>query len=275
MIDGTDARRLADLLEPVCLVTFFADEPTAALTALGLRGYWDGYMAGRAGVLGAAPAEVVDAAFYSFGPGEVARHVPRVWSRTTPEDAVRARREGSAAALRRILAELAEAPEVGVAADLALRAALAADPAGRVLYAGHRRQPIPEDPVTRLWHAATTLREHRGDGHVAALVAHGVGRTEAHVLLAVDQGAAPRSFGRVHHLPPDYLDAVIEGLRERGLLDAHDAFTPAGRRLKDDVERLTDDLAVAPYRALGRADLTRLEDALAPLAARLRAAGSR
>ncbi|MBR7834264.1 hypothetical protein KDL01_13395 [Actinospica durhamensis] len=31
---------------------------------------------------------------------------------------------------------------------------------------------VPEEPVARLWHAATLLREHRGDGHNAALLAH-------------------------------------------------------------------------------------------------------
>ena len=34
------------------------------------------------------------------------------------------------------------------------------------------------------WQACTTLREHRGDGHVAALVVHGVGGLDAHLLAA-------------------------------------------------------------------------------------------
>ena len=60
-------------------------------------------------------------------------------------------------------------------ADLATRAALSAPTEGRALYAGLRTLDVPEEPVARLWHAATLLREHRGGGHNAALLAHGIG----------------------------------------------------------------------------------------------------
>src|ERR1700683_3894449 len=64
------ARRMFELLEPICLVTFFADECNQELAALGHRTYWDGYFASRAAPLGRVPAEVVHAAFYSFADGE-------------------------------------------------------------------------------------------------------------------------------------------------------------------------------------------------------------
>ena len=53
------------------------------------------------------------------------------------------------------------------------------------MYAALRTLPVPDEPVARLSHAATLLREHRGDGHVAALVTEGIGGTEAHVLHAL------------------------------------------------------------------------------------------
>jgi hypothetical protein len=56
------------------------------------------------------------------------------------------------------------------------------------MYAALRAVPIPADPVTRLFHAASLLREHRGDGHIAALMVERVGGLEAHVLLALDMG---------------------------------------------------------------------------------------
>jgi hypothetical protein len=56
---------------------------------------------------------------------------------------------------------------------------------------------VPEEPVARLWYAATPLREHRGDGHSAALLAHGIGGTEAHVLLALSLGMRAEQFGRI------------------------------------------------------------------------------
>jgi hypothetical protein len=101
------ARRLHRLVEPIHLVTYFSDEPTDALRALGHRNYWDGYFAGRAAPLGRVPAEVVHAIFYNFAEGEVARHIPRVWDVATPEAALAAREQGSVAALRRILGDLA------------------------------------------------------------------------------------------------------------------------------------------------------------------------
>ncbi|MFG1912045.1 hypothetical protein [Kribbella sp. NPDC048928] len=56
----------------------------------------------------------------------------------------------------------------------------------------------------------TMLREYRGDGHNAILVAHGIGGTEAHVMLAVSAGMRPEEFGRIHHLPKAQLSAGLE-----------------------------------------------------------------
>ena len=116
------ARRLFDLTEPIALVNFFSEEPNASMAALGLGNYWDGYFAGRSAPLGRVPAEVVDAAFYSFADGEVARHLPKVWDTTTPEAAHAAREQGCVAALRRILGDLVGTPGLARAADLLARA---------------------------------------------------------------------------------------------------------------------------------------------------------
>ncbi|MGH7754374.1 MAG: helix-turn-helix domain-containing protein, partial [Gemmatimonadales bacterium] len=85
------ARRLFQLVEPVAVVTYMADEPTGAVMALGLRNMWDAYFAGRAAPLGRdVPAAVVHALFYNFADGEVARHIPRVWDMVTPASAIAA-----------------------------------------------------------------------------------------------------------------------------------------------------------------------------------------
>jgi hypothetical protein len=277
MAPTSTARRMVELLEPICLVTYFADEPNEELAALGHRTYWDGYFAARAAPLGRVPAEVVHAAFYSFADGEVARHIPSAWETVPPEVSFAAWRRGSAASVRRILGEeLAGSPGLVRAADLLTRAATSAPTAGRVIYAGWRGRPVPADPVTRLWHAATMLREHRGDGHVAALLGARIGGTEAHVLSALDLGIhPPESFGRLHHLPAERLAAVMQGLRERGLVDAGGRFTDAGRATKRRIEDLTDELAAPPYDVLSPAELDELVAALEPLTAALVAAGSR
>ncbi|MFF4599901.1 MarR family transcriptional regulator [Amycolatopsis sp. NPDC001319] len=270
------ARRMFELLEPICLVTFLSDECNDELAALGHRTYWDGYFASRAAPLGRVPAEVVHAAFYNFADGEVARHIPSAWETIPPEASVAARQRGSAASLRRILGdELAGSPGLVRAADLTTQAATLAPTVGRMMFAGMRTLPVPTDPVARLWHSATMLREHRGDGHIAALLSAGIDGTEAHVLSAIDMGIhPPESFGRVHHLPEPRLAAVMAGLRSRGLVDAGGHFTDAGRETKQRIETVTDELAAPPYEALSAAELDELIAALEPITARLVATGS-
>src|SRR4051794_40563806 len=245
------ARRLFELTEPISLVNFFSSELNDAMAALGFRGYWDGYFAGRSAPLGRVPAEVVHAAFYNFADGEVARHIPKVWDTTTPEAAHAARQRGCAAALRRILGDLAETPGLVRAVELLAKASTSAPTEGRVMYAGLRSLPMPEEPVARLWYAANMLREHRGDGHVVALVSEQIGGTEAHVLSALAMGIYPaESFGRIHHLPRTTLAHVMDALRERGILDSSGRLTDAGRETRSRIESLTDALAAAPYEAL-------------------------
>jgi hypothetical protein len=276
MLTATTARRMFELLEPVCLVTFFAHECNEEMAALGHRIYWDGYFASRAAPLGRVPAEVVHAAFYSFADGEAARHIPSAWEKIPPEASVAARLRGSAASLRRILGdELAGSPGLARAADLTTKAAVSAPMEGRMMYAGMRTLPVPSNPVERLWHSATMLREHRCDGHIAALVGARIGGTEAHVLSALEMDIyPPESFGRIHHLPKKRLAEVMDGLRERGLVDADGRFTDAGRQAKQRIEDLTDELAVAPYDALSPAELDELTAKLKPVTAALAATGS-
>jgi hypothetical protein len=263
-------RRLFEVVEPLAVVTYMADEPTEAVMALGAGGVWDAYFAGRAAPLGRdAPPEVVHALFYGFAPGEVARHIPRVWDRVTPEAANAARQAGTVAALRRILGPLADGPGVARAAELALKAGTSASTEGRALYAAVRTLPVPgpEEPLARLWHGCNLLREHRGDGHIAALVTNGVGGTEAHVLHALSEGLPAERFGRVSHLPPAQLAAVVDGMRARGLVGADGWLTDAGRQTKERVETLTDELAAPAYGALTPDEVDQLVADLEPLAA--------
>ena len=269
------AHRLYDLTEPIALVNFFSPEPNDSMASLGFRTYWDGYFAGRSAPLGRVPAEVVHAAFYSFADGEVARHIPKVWDTTTPEAAHTAREQGCVAALRRILGDLVETPGLARAAELLATASTSAPIEGRVMYAGLRTLPMPDEPVARLWHAANMLREHRGDGHIAALVGERIGGTEAHVLSALASGIYPaQSFGRIHHLPRARLTEVTNGLRDRGLLDADGRFTDAGRATKDRIESLTDALAEPPYDGLEPLELDELIRVLEPISRRVEATGS-
>src|SRR6185369_1537169 len=180
------------------------------------------------------------------------------------------REQGSAAALRRILGDLAAGPGLARTADLAVRAATSAPVEGRALYAALRALPVPQEPVARLWHAATLLREHRGDGHTVALLAGGIGGTEAHVLHALSVGMPAKDFGRVGHLPASQLTAVIDGMCARGLVGTDGWLTADGRATKERVEALTDRLAEAPYNALCPSELDQLVADLEPISAAIR-----
>jgi hypothetical protein len=267
----TKIHRMFELVEPIGTVSF-SSGPDEAFRALGMRNYWDGYFAGRAAPLGTAPAEVVHAVFYNFADGEVARHIPWVWGKTTPAQAIAVRERASAAALRQMIGGLADSPDLVRIADLATRAAVSAPMAGRALYAGLRALDIPAKPLAKIWHAATLLREHRGDGHNCVLVAHGIGGTEAHVLLALTFGMKAAEFGRTHHLPAAQLTGVVDGLRERGLVDATGSFTPAGRAFRERIEALTDEAAAPAYDVLNPSELDELIAGLEPIAAAVQAA---
>src|SRR6476619_7281488 len=135
---NSTARRMFDLTEPIGVIPYSADEPNEAMFALGFTNYWDTYFAGRAAPLGRVPAELVDALFYNFAPGEVARRIPKVWETTTPEAAIAARQQGCAKALRRILGDHVDAPAFARATELLLRAATSAPFEGRPMYAALR-----------------------------------------------------------------------------------------------------------------------------------------
>jgi hypothetical protein len=256
------ARRFFDRFEPVHGVTYFAPEARAALDGLGYRGYWMGYFAARSAPLGTVPPEVVTAVFYNFAPERVAKALPAAWQIAGPESALRARQDSAVAALRRY--GLGADERIGLAAELAGRAAREAPLDGRPLFAANRALPWPDDPLAALWHAATLLREQRGDAHVAVLTAEGVSGRESNVLHAA-AGRVPRDYiARTR----DYDEAAWrhheQRLAERGLLNDDGSPTVAGRDLKDRIESRTDALALSALEALSDDEVETLFQVLTP-----------
>jgi hypothetical protein len=246
------SRQMWQLLEPVHAVVYYAPEVNAELRALGydLTTRWPSYFPLRSAPLGAAGPKLVTAAFYSFNPAMVAEHVPAAWSIATPADVLAARLRGMDGALRALLGDRIDSPEMTEAADLAERVADAADTAGRPLAAAVADLPRPQAPHLRLWHAATLLREHRGDGHVVALQAAGLDPVESLVSHAA-VGAAPASVFGSRQWTDEQWAAAVDRLRGRGLVEADGTATEVGRDLRRAVEQQTDDLAAAPWGAIG------------------------
>ncbi|MFI6644065.1 hypothetical protein [Streptomyces sp. NPDC050504] len=260
------------LIETVHAPVYFAPEAREAYADLGLKGFWTGYFASRAAALGAAPAGVVTAAFHNFAPGRVARAVPDAWDVAAPERVLAARLGAVDRALRRLLGELALGPEAVEAADLARRMVFACPPAGRVLFAAHAALPVPAEPHLALWWAVTALREFRGDGHAAVLLADGTDGCEANVA-AVASGLAPAGQRLDRGWTEREWEAAAGRLRLRGHLADDGTLSAAGRLWRARVEDATDRLARAPFDALGPVGVERLTECLRPLGRRIAAAG--
>jgi hypothetical protein len=262
-------RHLWSLFEPVHAVTYFAPQGGAAFDAAGLRGFWRRYFAGRAAPLGAVGPGPVTAAFFGFAPAMVARALPDVWTRISPQAALAARADGARAALRELLPDGYE-PALAEAAELLSAAARAVDLPGRVLAGAYADLAWPDDALDRLWHAATILREHRGDGHVAALLTAGVDGCESLVWrTALDGGSLRDSMQPARGWTDDEWQAAAERLRERGWLAADGSPTEAARDAYAQVEELTDRLAAGPWRRLGQESTERCADLLGPLVTRI------
>jgi hypothetical protein len=266
------ARRLWALGEPFHALTYFADEARTAFAAAGLRTFWAGYFAGRAAPLGAVGPEVVTATFASFAPAFVARRVPEVWSTTSPAGALAARLAGVDAAVQRALPGWAGSTDAVEAATLARQAAEAVDVPGRPLAAANSALPVPEQPHLALWQSLTTLREHRGDGHLATLLQHGLLGLPALVLSAAAGTTSADWLQKARGWSADEWTDAAAVLAQRGWL-ADDGLTAEGAALRADVEADTDRLAQRPWAALGEAGCDRLAELLVPVRRAVVAAG--
>ncbi len=269
------ARVMWKLFEPLHAVTYFAEECLEEYRAVGLKGFWMGYFAGRAAPMGAVEPAVVDATFFSFNPDRVQRALPDAWSFATPGRVLDARLAGVDRVLRRILdtGAGASAGDIARAAALARTAVEGLTVDGRPLAAANSALAWPEESHLVLWQAATVLREHRGDGHVTALVAAGLDGRQALVTMAAT-GAVPRDMLQAARgWDDDAWKEATDVLVDRGWLHEDGTATPAGTADRQEIEDLTDLLASEPWRRLGEDDTQSLHAVLAPLARAIADAG--
>jgi hypothetical protein len=264
------ARRIWQRIEAVHALTYFAPACLAANKAVGLRGFWMGYFGARAAPLGPVGPAVVEATFYNFAASMVERAIPDAWGFAAPDEIVAARRAAAATALREVAGPV-DALADELAAALA-GAVAAADAAGRPLFAANRALAPAADPVERLWQMCTSLREHRGDGHVAALTAAGLDGCEVHVLFAANHQVPAETLRDNRGWSTEDWAAAASRLERRGLVHG-DRATRAGASLHERIEQTTDELAAAPYAALAADDLEVAERSLDTVASAVVAAG--
>lgn len=261
------ARRAWSHLEVVHAVGIFGPEVVEAHGALGIGDLVPGYVAARVAPVGPVGPEVATALFHSYSPAAIRRVLPSIWESVPPATIIEATRRGAAATLRPLTEGLDD--DVARAGELAREVSLFHPIEGRALAAARSALAWPDDPHGLLWEAATRVRESRGDGHVACLVGAGLDGVEAQLTVAGDSEEA-RTFlrGLQGWSDPEW-EAGVGRLRDRGLLDEHGDLTDAGRALRDELERHTDALAVAPWRQLGGEATEHLIGALAPIVRRI------
>jgi GNAT superfamily N-acetyltransferase len=260
------ARRMWHQLEPIHAVFWYAPQALEQAAALGydVTARWPSYFAWRAAPLGAAGPKLVTSAFYSFSPAMVAEHVPSAWAVASPQQVLAARERAADQVYRALFGDRIGSPGLTEAAGLAREAALAAGTAGRTLAAANADLPWPGEPHLALWHAIGILREHRGDGHITALLAAGLDPCEALASFAAI-GAAPEEVFASRGWTAAEWAAARERLASRGWTDHEGKATERGQEVRDEVEWRTDRLADAPWQALGPGRSARLADLTGPL----------
>ena len=154
---------------------------------------------------------------------------------------------------------------MAAAAGLLWRAIGELDFSGRVLAAADAALPVPEDGLARLWQAATVLREHRGDGHFAALAAADIDGCEA-VALRCCLDLRREDLQPVRGWTDEAWDEALARLAERGWLGADGTLTSAGRAAHAAVENATDWAAARPWARLGPEATAEIATVLTPLA---------
>ncbi|KQW14054.1 hypothetical protein [Streptomyces sp. Root369] len=276
VLEPRAGRRCHNPLNSLHAAHYFSPDLGRELAAIGVTHPRAVNFAVRAAALGPVGPGAVTAAFYNYKHELVAEHVPAVWRTATPEQVLAARARAVDTTLRRLLGEQAVASdEMAEAARLALRATQACSRAARPLYSAHADLPVPQEPHLAFWHAATLLREHRGDGHLAALMSAGLDGLEALVThTATGRGMTPSWVFTTRGWTRQEWDAAVGRLRERGLLDADGELTEQGAALRDGIEAETDRLDRAPYEHLGAEDVRRLTELAIGFARTATAAGA-
>ena len=108
-----------------------------------------------------------------------------------------------------------------------------------MLYSGLAALPVPDTPMGLLWRAADLVREHRGDGHIAAWISR-TDSCEITVMTELTWGLPPGGYVFTRGWSPEEVDAARERLRSRGLLDGDNQLTEAGQAFRSEIEHDTD-----------------------------------
>jgi hypothetical protein len=270
---GTVRREFWQGIEVIHDVVYFGDDIRDRFDAIGLKGWWMAYFAHRSAALGTPDPKTVTALFHGFAPRLVERALPDAWSLAGRDEILATRLRLAVDRLTPAIDPAAREKEVArLAKDLeAIVDGL--NFAGRALSAAHANLPRPNDPLERLWWAATVLREYRGDSHVALLVAAGLDGAAANALAVAD-GRAPATQQQARGWNDDEWMAGYEHLRRRAWTDEYGQITDAGKAARAQIEDATDRVSSACFDEEMQARAITAERALVDLARAINSAGA-
>jgi hypothetical protein len=266
-MDPVIARKTWRTLEPYHGAIYFVPEAAEEYRSVGVDDRMSGYFASRSAAMGPVPASVVIATFFNFDPGLVRRSMDGIWDTVTPQAMIDARLRAADRMIRRIAPDSIGSPDIVEAADMARKAAMVAcmRTEGRPLFAGHASLRWPEEPHLVLWHAQALLREYRGDGHIAALTVEGLSGCESLVTHAAAGDVTAGVLQATRQRTGDDWLAAEERLRSIGWLDPDYGLTDLGAERRAWIEQRTDELASAPYDAIGVEGCARLRSIVRPI----------
>ena len=265
----TVKRTFWQAIEVIHDVVYFASDTKQRYEAIGLKGYWMGYVASRSAALGTPPPEVVIALFHGFAPRLIERALPDAWSMASRDDILATRLDLARDALAPGLAD-ADVPRLAKELQAIIGTL---DYAGKGLAAAHVALPAPEDDLGRLWHAATVLREYRGDCHVAILTAAGLDGAAANALAVADGRVGPNQRERRGWTEDEWAEAY-ERLRRRAWMDEFATITDSGRAARAQIEDATDRVSASSFDEEAQARTITLEEPLVSAARAIEASGA-
>lgn len=224
------------------------------------------YIASRSAPLAPAGAQVVAAAFYSISPEFIAASLQITEQHTTYEAMISARNDAVVAGLQAYVPEICHG--LASLAEPLWAAADALPVSGRALFAAHRQQARPADPLLSAWLAVNCIREWRGDTHFAVLTAEDISGIQAGLLhnafLNYPKDWIPRSRGA----DDNDVASAYAALESRGLAAAGE-INEAGLALRAHIEQRTDALCERAWRVLGLERTTQFLSLVEPVGDRL------
>ena len=228
------ARRLRDACEPLAMHPVWSRQTNECLAAFGLN-FLTSYVWGRASALGEPPASLVVAAFAAFEPGLVTGVYEEARGQVGRAEMLAARDEATTSSLQQILGHA----DLSFAVTTLRRGLAAVDGTGRALFAGLQARPWPDALAGQLWRACEMVREHRGDSHIAAYITAGFNPVQMNILTELYVGMPLGSYTASRGWSPDTIAANVARLQTAGLI-ADETLTPAGLRVREEIEEHTD-----------------------------------